>query len=92
MAAVPSRCARIGGRSLIGSVRWYDSSHPSLADTLKDLGGQAKVESLRKEHISLASERSEPLQAKMSSARVARLKFEPFSLEIDLPNVKSSSP
>ena len=37
MAAVPSRCARIGGRSLIGSVRWYDSSHPSLADTLKDL-------------------------------------------------------
>ena len=42
MAAVPSRCARIGGRSLIGSVRWYDSSHPSLADTLKDLGDQAK--------------------------------------------------
>ena len=41
MAAVPSRCARIGGRSLIGSVRWYDSSHPSLADTLKDLGDQA---------------------------------------------------
>jgi len=23
-------------------VRWYDSSHPSLADTLKDLGDQAK--------------------------------------------------
>ena len=44
------------------------------------------------ERISLASERSEPLQAKMSSARVARLKFEQFSLEIDLPNVKSSSP
>ena len=42
MAAVPSRCARIGSRSLIGSVRWYDSSHPSLADTLKDLGDQAK--------------------------------------------------
>ena len=42
MAAVPSRCARIGDRSLIGSVRWYDSSHPSLADTLKDLGDQAK--------------------------------------------------
>ena len=42
MAAVPSRCARIGGRSLMGSVRWYDSSHPSLADTLKDLGDQAK--------------------------------------------------
>ena len=44
MAAVPSRCARIGDRSLIGSVRWYDSSHPSLADTLKDLGDQANFQ------------------------------------------------
>ena len=41
------------------------------------------------EHIFRLSERSEPLQAGVSSARVARLKFEPFSLEIDLPNVKA---
>ena len=38
MAAVPRRCARTGARFLIRKrVRRYDSSHPSLADTLKDL-------------------------------------------------------
>ena len=41
-----ARCARIGGAAYSGTsrigVRWYDSSHPSLADTLKDLGDQAK--------------------------------------------------
>ena len=43
MAAVPRRCARTGARFLIRKrVRRYDSSHPSLADTLKDLGDQAK--------------------------------------------------
>ena len=45
-AAVPRPCARIGGSFLIRSVRWYDSSHPSLANTLKDLGDQAKYREL----------------------------------------------
>ena len=54
--------------------------------------GLQKLHAEGYEHSHRLSERSEPSQAEVSSARVARLKFQPFSLEIDVPNVKSSSP
>ena len=44
--------------------------------------GLQKLDAEGYEHSHRLSERSEPPQAEVNSARVARLKFEPFSLEI----------
>ena len=65
----------------------------TVVEATETLGaGLQKLHAEGYEHSHRLSERSEPSQAEVSSARVARLKFQPFSLEIDVPNVKSSSP